>query len=84
MLAFLDALCAALLARHSIEIFRLLGLPAARKLPREVREEAVLIAYQKSRIGDTVLLSPGASSFDMFDSDVERGNYFKEIVNKFK
>lgn len=46
-------------------------------------EEAVLIAYQKSRIGDTVLLSPGASSFDMFDSYVERGNYFKEIVNKF-
>ncbi len=47
-------------------------------------EEAVLIAYQKSRIGDTVLLSPGASSFDMFDSYVERGNYFKEIVNQFR
>jgi UDP-N-acetylmuramoylalanine--D-glutamate ligase len=47
-------------------------------------EEAVLIAYQKSRIADTVLLSPGASSFDMFDSYVERGNYFKDIVNKFK
>lgn len=46
-------------------------------------EEAVLIAYQKSRIGDMVLLSPGCSSFDMFDSYVERGNYFKEIVNKF-
>ncbi|MCB0341396.1 MAG: UDP-N-acetylmuramoyl-L-alanine--D-glutamate ligase [Pseudobdellovibrionaceae bacterium] len=46
-------------------------------------EEAVLIAYQKSRIGDTVLLSPGASSFDMFDSYEERGNYFKELVNKF-
>jgi len=47
-------------------------------------EEAVLIAYQKSRIGDIVLMSPGASSFDMFDSYVERGNYYKEIVNKFK
>jgi UDP-N-acetylmuramoylalanine--D-glutamate ligase len=47
-------------------------------------EEAVLISYQKSRIGDTVLLSPGASSFDIFDSYVERGNYFKEIVNKFR
>lgn len=46
-------------------------------------EEAVLIAYQKSRIADIVLLSPGCSSFDMFDSYVERGNYFKEIVNKF-
>jgi UDP-N-acetylmuramoylalanine--D-glutamate ligase len=47
-------------------------------------EEAVLIAYQKSRIGDIVLLSPGASSFDMFDSYEERGNYFKEIVKKFR
>ncbi|NCN95171.1 MAG: UDP-N-acetylmuramoyl-L-alanine--D-glutamate ligase [Bdellovibrionales bacterium] len=47
-------------------------------------EEAVLISYQKSRIGDRVLLSPGASSFDMFDSYVERGNYFKELVLQFK
>ncbi len=46
-------------------------------------EEAVLIAYQKSRIGDTVLLSPGCPSFDMFDSFEERGDYFKEIVRKF-
>ena len=47
-------------------------------------EEAVLIAYQKSRIGDKVLLSPGCSSFDMFENYIERGNYFKEMVNKFK
>ena len=46
-------------------------------------EEAVLIAYQKSRIDDIILLSPGASSHDMFDSYVERGNYFKKLVNKF-
>lgn len=47
-------------------------------------EEAVLIAYQKSRINDIVLLSPGASSYDMFDSFEERGNYFKEIVQRFR
>lgn len=47
-------------------------------------EEAVLIAYQKSRIGDIVLLSPGCPSFDLFDSYEERGQYFKEIVRKFK
>ncbi len=46
-------------------------------------EEAVLIAYQKSRISDIVLMSPGCSSFDIFDSYVERGNYFKEIVAGF-
>ncbi len=46
-------------------------------------EEAVLISYQKSRIGDIVLLSPGCPSFDMYDSYEERGEYFKEIVRKF-
>jgi UDP-N-acetylmuramoylalanine--D-glutamate ligase len=46
-------------------------------------EEAVLIAYQKSRIGDIVLLSPSCPSFDLFDSYEERGDYFKEIVRKF-
>jgi hypothetical protein len=44
VLAFLDALCAALLARHSIEIYRLLALPQGKKLPRVVREEAIAIA----------------------------------------
>lgn len=47
-------------------------------------EEAVLIAYQKSRINDIVLLSPACSSVDMFDNYEERGNYFKEIVQKFR
>ncbi|MCB0415456.1 MAG: UDP-N-acetylmuramoyl-L-alanine--D-glutamate ligase [Bdellovibrionales bacterium] len=46
-------------------------------------EEAVHIAYQKSRIGDLVLLSPGCSSFDVFENYIERGNYFKELVNSF-
>ncbi len=44
-------------------------------------DEAVLIAYQKSKINDIVLLSPGCPSFDLFDSYVERGNRFKKIVN---
>lgn len=46
-------------------------------------DEAILIAYQKSRVGDTILLSPGCSSFDAFDNYVERGNCFKKIVNGF-
>lgn len=54
MLAFLDALCAALLARNTIEICRLLGLPRARKLPRIVREEAMAIA----KAGPTSHLAP--------------------------
>lgn len=47
-------------------------------------EEAVQIAYEKSRIGDTVLLSPGCPSFDYFNSYKERGNLFKKIVNELK
>ena len=47
-------------------------------------EEAILISYQKSRNGDKVLLSPGCSSFDFFDSYVERGNYFKDLVRQFR
>ncbi|MEO9116476.1 MAG: hypothetical protein ABI311_09955 [Gemmatimonadaceae bacterium] len=54
MLAFLDALCAALLARHSIEIYRLLALPQARQLPRNVREEATVIA----KAGPTSHIAP--------------------------
>lgn len=46
-------------------------------------EEAVLVAYQKSRINDTVLLSPGCPSFDIFDSYEERGEYFKKLVREF-
>ena len=44
MLAYVDSLCAALLARNSGEIRRLLALPHASKLPRRVREEATAIA----------------------------------------
>jgi hypothetical protein len=54
MLAFLDSLCAALLARDSTEIQRLLALPAARDLPRRVREEAIAI----SRAGNRSFMAP--------------------------
>lgn len=47
-------------------------------------EEAVLIAYQKSRIDDFVLLSPGCPATDLFDSESERGEYFRQMVKKFK
>ena len=46
-------------------------------------EEAILVAYQKSRIGDIVLLSPGCPSFDTFNSYEERGELFESLVNQF-
>ena len=45
-------------------------------------EEAVLLAYQKSRSGDIILLSPGCSSYDMFRNFEERGDYFKKLVSQ--
>ena len=47
-------------------------------------DEAVFISYHKSRIHDTVLLSPGCPSFDIFNSYIERGDHFKSLVKKFK
>lgn len=45
-------------------------------------EEAVLFAYQKSRSGDIILLSPGCASYDMFRNYEERGDYFKKLVHQ--
>jgi UDP-N-acetylmuramoylalanine--D-glutamate ligase len=47
----------------------------------ENMEEAVARAVKKARTGDIVLLSPGCSSFDMFEDFIERGNQFKKIVD---
>ncbi len=45
-------------------------------------EEAINKAKEVSKKGDIVLFSPASASFDMFKNFEERGNKFKEIVNK--
>ena len=45
-------------------------------------EESVNVAYTKAKKGDIVLLSPASASFDAFKNFAERGNKFKEFVNK--
>ena len=47
-------------------------------------EEAVSLASELAQPGDTVLFSPGTSSFDMFRNYGERGNIFKSLVQKIK
>ena len=46
--------------------------------------EAVEKAYELSGEGDTVLLSPACSSFDMFANFEERGAIFKKSVLELK
>lgn len=45
-------------------------------------EEATHYAYEKSEPGQTVLLSPGCSSFDMFKDYAHRGKEFQRVVNQ--
>ena len=45
-------------------------------------DEVVKTAYKISNEGDIVVLSPASTSFDMFKNFEERGNLFKELVNK--
>lgn len=47
-------------------------------------EEAVMKAYENAEKGDTVLLSPGCASFDMFKSYADRGEQFKNIVKSLE
>ncbi len=48
---------------------------------KDIRD-ATKYLYSKAEKGDIILLSPGCSSFDMFTSYKERGDYFKQIVNE--
>ena len=43
---------------------------------------AVQRAQKVARSGDVVLLSPGCASFGMFANEFERGDKFREIVNR--
>ena len=45
-------------------------------------EECVDIANELTRSGEVVLFSPGSASFDMFKNAYQRGDIFKELVNK--
>jgi UDP-N-acetylmuramoylalanine--D-glutamate ligase len=45
-------------------------------------EDAVSVAEQLARSDDVVLLAPGCTSFDAFKDFAERGERFRELVNR--
>ncbi len=47
-------------------------------------EEAVRMSFDLAHPGETVLLSPGCASFDMFDNFEHRGHVFKTAVERLK
>jgi len=48
----------------------------------ETFEQAINAAHKAASAEDYVILSPASASFDMFKNFEERGNLFKEIVNR--
>jgi UDP-N-acetylmuramoylalanine--D-glutamate ligase len=47
-------------------------------------QDAILFAQKNAKVGDVILLSPGAASFGLFENEFDRGDKFKAIVNSFK
>ncbi len=47
-------------------------------------EEIVARAYSEAVPGDCIILSPASTSFDMFKNFEQRGNVFKELVNRLE
>lgn len=43
-------------------------------------DESILLAFQKSRTGDTIILCPGNEGTDIFRDYDEKGNYFKKLI----
>lgn len=50
----------------------------------ESMEKAVELAKIEAQSGDVVLLSPGSASFGLFANEFDRGDKFREAVNKLK
>ena len=46
----------------------------------KIFSKAVSEAILNSKENDVLLLSPGCASYDQFESYIERGNKFKEII----
>ena len=67
------------LARHAPEV----PVSVLDNTDTGVMDEVVALAGSLARPGDTVLLSPGCASLDMFDSYSVRGDAFAQAVDRY-
>ena len=66
--------------RNRVEEFaKSLGIPCTNV---ETMKEAVPSAFKVAVSGDTILLSPASASWDQYKKFEDRGDEFKELVNK--
>ncbi len=66
--------------RNRVEVFaKEMKIPCTNV---ETIKEAVKAAYKVAKKGDTILLSPASASWDQYKCFEDRGNEFKELVNK--
>lgn len=81
------------IVNSKVNTFILLG-NAAKRMFKEINfkntffaidlKSAVTLAYKLSNKGDTILLSPGCASFDMYDSFEHRGKEYKKYISTLK
>ena len=69
-----------LIGRDAAQIRAALEGAGVLLLAADSLDAAVAAAADRAHAGDAVLLSPACSSFDMFDSYVQRGEVFRGIV----
>ncbi len=65
------------------KVLRELGPHTKHALEAKTLDEATQHARRCASAGDVVLLSPACASFDLFSNYIERGAYFRRIVENF-
>lgn len=83
--ALADGVKALVLIGATAKIIGEVAKKAAPHVPvfyEDTYENAVLTAKKQASAGDVVLLSNASTSFDLFKNFEERGNLFKELVNR--
>ena len=66
----------------TLKLFQLMGATEQVVLRVPTLEEAVKRAAEISQKGDVVLLSPGGTSYDAYHDFAERGEHFRQLVEK--